>query len=563
MKDTTSDDVWVLVDTETDGLCKPIRALEIAAQRYSGMNKEGPAFRVFLNHQIPIPTDALAIHGYDAVFLANHGIDPIDAYNRFWDYVAGARVVAHFAGFDWTNVLLPETERLGVQVRGQFGFCTWRLARRALPEHHTWRLDHLREQHGLRGGRPHSAIGDVEATGDLVTRIIQPITSRVGFSSIGEMAAFSQLPLQLSRSIVSGSPEADPDTAVQNALAKEGATKARLAAEAHGLEERLRVVQMCDEKELLTLAASLGYLEESSQCAFQDKVFVFTGTFAAFKRKFAESEVISRGGIAVEKQKFKLAETDYLVIGEAKPGGGKLRGVLMLRQEGASKPLILCEQEFIAALSASEPLKPSAIQLLAKTRDTSATAKKVRQVIESDYDLRSFRRAQDKASEIEKAFACYKFITVKKEKLGANYADAIEILRHEVFEPLTVEKALRLELLFASLADSVECTVAAVPKMIWRSYGIDVSTDKAEHILVFDDLADIETLVAKFAALKANERHQTVLSWATNPPKGATVQTYPHTAQRISVSIEIGEEKNMTKSATFRLSSKIIAADSP
>jgi hypothetical protein len=48
------DESWLVVDTETDGLIEPVQVVEIAAQRMRGWQRDGEAFRVLLNHDVPI-----------------------------------------------------------------------------------------------------------------------------------------------------------------------------------------------------------------------------------------------------------------------------------------------------------------------------------------------------------------------------------------------------------------------------------------------------------------------------------------------------------------------------
>ncbi|MGD0251964.1 MAG: exonuclease domain-containing protein, partial [Verrucomicrobiota bacterium] len=55
---------WVIVDTETDGLTAPIHVIEIAAQLMEGSQPYGDPFQIYLNHDVPIPAAATAIHGY-------------------------------------------------------------------------------------------------------------------------------------------------------------------------------------------------------------------------------------------------------------------------------------------------------------------------------------------------------------------------------------------------------------------------------------------------------------------------------------------------------------------
>ena len=336
---------WVLVDTETDGLYAPIHAVEIAAQRYADMKPVGDPFRVFLNHEIAIPSDAKEVHGYDEKFLRANGVNPRKAYEDFWDYVGGVRIAAHFAQFDWKQVLIPESARLEVEVKAVFGFCTWKLAKRSLPTHHTWKLDYLRDYYKLNGGRAHTALGDIQATGDLITRIIQPRLDYAGFKSTPHIATFSNLPVKICHLILGCDPSPDPDSAIDQAFKKHSSNEKRKRESKKILDQQLAIIESCDDNGLQSLAGELGFYSDEVQVQFTNKSFMFTGTLMVCKRREAEAEIVKRGGSATEKWL-----PDYLVLGYAAPGGSKLRGALISRQEGKSKPIIISEEDFISAL---------------------------------------------------------------------------------------------------------------------------------------------------------------------------------------------------------------------
>ncbi len=99
---------WVIVDTETDGLFAPIHIVEIAAQAMVGWKPSGKPFQVFLNHDVRIPHEATAVHGYTKDFLTQNGKDPAEAHAMFCDYVAGDPLVCHNLSYDWNRALVPE-----------------------------------------------------------------------------------------------------------------------------------------------------------------------------------------------------------------------------------------------------------------------------------------------------------------------------------------------------------------------------------------------------------------------------------------------------------------------
>src|ERR1039457_6836481 len=114
---------WLIVDTETDGLMDPIHVVEIAAQRMRGWEPVGEKFRVLLNHNVHIPSAAVAIHGYTEEFLRKNGEEPLRAHAMFRDFAGDLPVVAHNLSFDWNRALYPEWGRLGLAPAGRRGFC--------------------------------------------------------------------------------------------------------------------------------------------------------------------------------------------------------------------------------------------------------------------------------------------------------------------------------------------------------------------------------------------------------------------------------------------------------
>ena len=125
---------WLLLDTETDGLMEPIHVVEIAAQRMRGWTPNGEPFRVLINHNVPIPSAAVAIHGYTEEFLRKNGEDPLEAHELFRAYAGDLPAVAHNLSFDWNRALCPEWQRLGLPPVGRRGFCTLMLSRRVVDE---------------------------------------------------------------------------------------------------------------------------------------------------------------------------------------------------------------------------------------------------------------------------------------------------------------------------------------------------------------------------------------------------------------------------------------------
>jgi putative phage-type endonuclease len=182
---------WLIVDTETDGLMDPIHVVEIAAQRMRGWEPVGEKFRVLLNHNVHIPSAAVAIHGYTEEFLRKNGEEPLRAHANFRDFAGDLPVVAHNLSFDWNRALYPEWGRLGLAPVGRRGFCSLMLSRRVVDETKSYRLDALRGVFGISGDYAHRAFGDVDTMVALFGRVFRPRLEGAGVHSFEQVAEFA------------------------------------------------------------------------------------------------------------------------------------------------------------------------------------------------------------------------------------------------------------------------------------------------------------------------------------------------------------------------------------
>jgi DNA polymerase III epsilon subunit-like protein len=380
---------WILVDTETDGLMSPIFAVEVAAQRFKGFIPDGDPFRIFIDHGIEIPPAATAVHGYTTDFIKKNGVNPQKAYEQLGGYINGAPIASHYLGFDWNRVLYPEWDRLGIKPLGTRGFCTWRLAKRSLPEYPTHKLDFLRDELGLKCSKAHSALGDIESVEDLLTRIIFPKLLEKGIKTIDGVVEFSLLHPLRCRCLIQ-------DLKYEIELERVESERARQKEEkiANRKEEEARQRFIMDVQTgsypLPKLINDFDLIEEEPVVCFKDRVFLFTG-----KMKWGSR---SKAGLAVEKMGGKVSmakqlslETDYLVLGEDPEDGwtrrvSKLTQAFLRKLKGTNPSFrIILEKDFVDALD-SEPIDPPKGEVTAKQR--LAEEKRIK---EEDY---AKRRAQ-------------------------------------------------------------------------------------------------------------------------------------------------------------------------
>lgn len=333
---------WVLLDTETDGLYYPIHVVEIAAQRMRGLEPDNEPFQVFINHDVPIPPEALAIHGYTREFLAENGVSPHVGHSRLRDYIGDRLVSSHYLSFDWNRVLVPEWGRLGAAPCGRKGMCTWLLSRRTIHETPTHRLDFLRDHFSLNCSRPHSAKGDVESTVDLLERVILPRLRGVGITSYESVQDFSRLrPVALCLCIVQGK---DYETEMREARAR---------------DTLLNRLEYGSVENVPSLILEHNLIAETPEIEIDGRVFLFTGKMAWGSRSKAQKLVEELGG-HLAKSKSVSGEVDYLVLGEdpgrgwtSLLGGGKLTQAFrrkIIEPEGRLN--LILETDFIGAVNA-------------------------------------------------------------------------------------------------------------------------------------------------------------------------------------------------------------------
>jgi DNA polymerase III epsilon subunit-like protein len=407
---TTSitDQRWVVVDTETNGLDAPIYVVEIAAQLMEGWRPCGDPFQVYLNHDIHIPPQAVAIHGYTREFLREHGMAPVEAHEAFRRYAKNYPLVAHNLSYDWNRALEPEWMRLGLSPVGQRGFCTMLLSRRVLPEVASFRLDGLKSHFRLNAGQSHKALADVKTVVQLFAEIIKPRLEFAGLTTFQAWASFSrQLPI--SKCLLRTNPQQrlnggktyylgdqKPENleqkleqlgqqsgqqggllieSIQNLKAHSDSSKQQRCLEwVRRWLERVFIENQIDDAEKTAFEAALVKRLRKPERASElwlpevgterklvfDKPrtvtilghrFCFTGKAAFGPRKQCETAVLERGGLCDNRPQpcGQLSGTDYLVIGSLGNPSSKYDEAVRLKDQG-EPVLVITEQDWQAAV---------------------------------------------------------------------------------------------------------------------------------------------------------------------------------------------------------------------
>lgn len=317
---------WVIVDTETDGLTAPIHVIEIAAQLMEGSQPCGDPFQIYLNHDVPIPAEATAIHGYTREFLQEHGQTPIEAHEAFRQYARDYPIVAHNLAYDWNRALEPEWTRLGLPTIGQRGFCTLLLSRRVIAGLASFRLDVLKRHFCLNEGQSHKALNDVQTVVKLFTTIIKPRLEFAGLITFPQWVDFSrQQPI--SKCLLQTNPKQNTD-----------------GAKIYYLDSKK--LKNYQQKTITHNSATEIESQTPDKVSIAGRHFCFTGKAAFGTRAECEKAVVERGGTCEKHPHFN---TDYLVIGSLGSPSSKLEEAEELRRRGEPIALIT-EQAWLAAI---------------------------------------------------------------------------------------------------------------------------------------------------------------------------------------------------------------------
>ena len=159
----------VVFDTETTGL-NPRNdvILQLSAAEYIH-GELGQSLDLYLLTDRDIPPESEAVHHISKAVLAEKGIDPSEAVNRFLEFLGtDSLLVAHNLRFD-RAMLINTCDRLGIVFDPErVPMCdSLRLARRLYPRLASYRLCDLLGTLHLEGNNSHNAMDDVWAAGNL------------------------------------------------------------------------------------------------------------------------------------------------------------------------------------------------------------------------------------------------------------------------------------------------------------------------------------------------------------------------------------------------------------
>ncbi len=164
----------IIFDTETTGLSprEGHRLVEIGCVEVINRFPTGRVFHTYLNPERDMPIEAFEIHGLSSEFLKDKPLFAAIA-DEFWDFIDGAQLVAHNAGFDM-GFINAEFLRVGKpMISMDTVIDTVQLARRKFPGAKA-SLDALCDRFGISNAHrvKHGALLDAEILAEVYSELL-------------------------------------------------------------------------------------------------------------------------------------------------------------------------------------------------------------------------------------------------------------------------------------------------------------------------------------------------------------------------------------------------------
>jgi DNA polymerase-3 subunit epsilon len=184
---------FVVIDLETTGLSpRTCTVLEIGAVRV-GLAGDRDCFATLVDPAIAIPPAIRAFTGINDAMVARAPRlrEALQAFLRWLARFPGAPLVAHNAPFD-AGFLARGLAAAGFPPLERDLLCTRRLAKRVLPELRRFGLDHLTGHFGVANRARHRALGDAEATAEVLLRLVELARTRAGVETLADLLVLHQ-----------------------------------------------------------------------------------------------------------------------------------------------------------------------------------------------------------------------------------------------------------------------------------------------------------------------------------------------------------------------------------
>ena len=181
---------FVVTDTETTGTrADDDRLIEIGAVKVRGGEIVG-TFQQLIDPQRHVPRRITRITGLSTASV--FGEPPAkEVLPAFLDFLGDGVLVAHNLPFD-LRFLQAELERVGLPPIENDAVCTLRLARRLLPSLPSRGLTALADHFGITNSARHRALGDAEATAEVLRRLLDRLRTGFGVETVEDLIGFQR-----------------------------------------------------------------------------------------------------------------------------------------------------------------------------------------------------------------------------------------------------------------------------------------------------------------------------------------------------------------------------------
>ncbi len=166
----------VVYDTETTGLdLAKDEIIQLSAIKIGANGEIVDALDILIEPNVPIAEDAQKTHGFTLEYLRAHGaITAREGLEKFSEFVKGSVLVGH-NNFGYDKPLLSRqlSEQSLPPLSIVAEYDTLPLAKQFYPYLPDYKLSTLCERFGVVNRQAHNALGDIEATGKCLVRMIE------------------------------------------------------------------------------------------------------------------------------------------------------------------------------------------------------------------------------------------------------------------------------------------------------------------------------------------------------------------------------------------------------
>lgn len=168
-------EAYVVLDIETTGLSKHVNKItEIAALRVENFQVV-KKFETLVNPETPIPSFITSLTGISNSMVKDAPVIE-EVMPKFTKFVQDSPFVAHCATFDY-GFIKHNAQLISLDITNP-KICTRKLSRRLIPELRHYKLSNLCSHFRITNNASHRAMGDVEATSKIFTKLLDLLKER-------------------------------------------------------------------------------------------------------------------------------------------------------------------------------------------------------------------------------------------------------------------------------------------------------------------------------------------------------------------------------------------------